>query len=162
MGLRSDTNAIARPSGAPSRRRPRAVRHRGYQNVSIRKVAERIEVRPAAIYLYFPSKDDIFLALAEEGFRLLLGDRATSSTATDSRRWSHWIAFARFSGASTNSARTPVLALMFVDRSVPRITQRDERFTFVRDMRVIVEQIQVCIDAKVLPRLSIPQSRAGC
>ena len=43
----------------------------GYQNVSIRKIAERIEYSPAAIYSYFPSKDDIFFALAEEGFRLL-------------------------------------------------------------------------------------------
>ncbi len=45
----------------------------GYQNVSIRKIAERIEYSPAAIYSYFPSKDDIFFALAEEGFRLLGG-----------------------------------------------------------------------------------------
>ena len=44
----------------------------GYHNVSIRKIAERIEYSPAAIYSYFPSKDDIFFALAEEGFRLLL------------------------------------------------------------------------------------------
>src|ERR1700750_125063 len=43
----------------------------GFQNVSIRKIAERIEYSPAAIYSYFPSKDDIFFALAEEGFRLL-------------------------------------------------------------------------------------------
>jgi AcrR family transcriptional regulator len=43
----------------------------GFQNVSIRKVAERIEYSPAAIYGYFSSKDDIFFALAEEGFRLL-------------------------------------------------------------------------------------------
>src|SRR6266516_4303795 len=43
----------------------------GYQEVSIRKIAERIEYSPAAIYSYFPSKDDIFFALAEEGFRLL-------------------------------------------------------------------------------------------
>ena len=43
----------------------------GYRNVSIRKIAERIEYSPAAIYSYFPSKDDIFLALAEEGFRIL-------------------------------------------------------------------------------------------
>src|SRR5947199_8147649 len=48
----------------------------GYRNVSIRKIAERIEYSPAAIYSYFPSKDDIFFALAEEGFRLL-GDPAT-------------------------------------------------------------------------------------
>src|SRR5262245_39054027 len=44
----------------------------GYQNVSIRKIAERIEYSPAAIYGYFSSKDDIFFALAEEGFRLLM------------------------------------------------------------------------------------------
>src|SRR5262249_59262843 len=43
----------------------------GFQNVSIRKIAERIEYSPAAIYSYFPRKDDIFFALAEEGFRLL-------------------------------------------------------------------------------------------
>src|SRR3954462_9933776 len=48
----------------------------GFQNVSIRKIAERIEYSPAAIYRYFPSKDDIFFALAEEGFRLL-GDPAS-------------------------------------------------------------------------------------
>ena len=46
----------------------------GYQNVSIRKIAERIEYSPAAIYGYFPSKDDIFFALAEEGFHLLSGN----------------------------------------------------------------------------------------
>src|ERR671915_1141654 len=43
----------------------------GYQSVSIRKIAERIEYSPAAIYSYFASKDDIFLALAEEGFHIL-------------------------------------------------------------------------------------------
>src|SRR6185436_11234420 len=50
----------------------------GYGNVSIRKIAERIEYSPAAIYGYFPSKDDIFFALAEEGFRLL-GDPADAA-----------------------------------------------------------------------------------
>ena len=43
----------------------------GYRNVSIRKIAERIEYSPAAIYSYFEGKDDIFYALAEEGFRRL-------------------------------------------------------------------------------------------
>src|SRR5918993_5445345 len=41
----------------------------GYRNVSMRKIADRIEYSRAAIYSYFPSKDDIFFALAEEGFR---------------------------------------------------------------------------------------------
>src|SRR5579862_2814760 len=50
----------------------------GFQNVSIRKIARRIEYSPAAIYGYFPSKDDIFFPLAEEGFRLL-GAPATAA-----------------------------------------------------------------------------------
>src|SRR3989304_8817351 len=43
----------------------------GHLPVSLRKIAERVEYSPAAIYGYFESKDDIFLALGEEGFRLL-------------------------------------------------------------------------------------------
>src|SRR5438105_15856796 len=43
----------------------------GYRNVSIRKIAEKIEYSPAALYGYFPSKDDFFYALTEEGFRPL-------------------------------------------------------------------------------------------
>src|SRR3954466_13430219 len=43
----------------------------GFRNVSMRKIAERIEYSPAAIYSYFPSRDDIFIALFAEGFRLM-------------------------------------------------------------------------------------------
>ena len=43
----------------------------GFEHVSMRRIAELVEYSPAAIYGYFPSKDDIFFALAEEGFRLL-------------------------------------------------------------------------------------------
>jgi len=53
----------------------------GYRHVSIRKIAERIEYSPAAIYGYFTSKDEIFLALAEEGFRRL--DAKVRSTVAD-------------------------------------------------------------------------------
>ena len=53
----------------------------GYHNVSIRKIAERIEYSPAAIYSYFPSKHDIFFALAEEGFRLLFAPLSAGQTS---------------------------------------------------------------------------------
>ncbi len=55
----------------------------GYQEVSIRKIAEKIEYSPAAIYGYFPSKDDIFFALAEEGFRLLFEYAEVPATPSD-------------------------------------------------------------------------------
>src|SRR6186713_943052 len=73
----------------------------GYRNVSIRKIAERIEYSPAAIYSYFASKDDIFYALAEEGFRRLddriraaVGD-GTDDAMADVR--TGWYAFYQFS-----------------------------------------------------------------
>src|SRR3954471_19238288 len=65
----------------------------GYSNVSIRKIAEKIEYSPAAIYSYFPSKDDIFLALAEEGFRLLFassGEPCAAGSHIETIRAGFW------------------------------------------------------------------------
>ena len=44
----------------------------GYANVPIRRVASQLDYSPAALYRYFPTKDEIFNALAEEGFQLLM------------------------------------------------------------------------------------------
>src|SRR3970040_1847461 len=43
----------------------------GYAHVSIRRIAAKVEYSPGAIYSYFTSKDEIFFALAEEGYRRL-------------------------------------------------------------------------------------------
>lgn len=45
---------------------------KGYEQTSIRTIAERIEYSPGTIYLYFKDRDDIFHALHEEGFKRLL------------------------------------------------------------------------------------------
>ena len=55
----------------------------GYAQVSIRNVAAQVEYSPGAIYSYFPSKDAIFFALAEEGFRLLGAGGLASATSAD-------------------------------------------------------------------------------
>ena len=44
----------------------------GWQSVSIRKVAERIEYSPPTIYEHFISKEALLLELMREGFRLLM------------------------------------------------------------------------------------------
>ena len=125
----------------------------GYQNVSIRKIAERIEYSPAAIYGYFPSKDDIFFALAEEGFRLL-GD-PTDPGHRDGLRSLEPLGRLRdvFWHVYEFSRQHPqYFALMFVDRYVPRISREYERFAFIRDIKgLVVAQIQECIDAGALP-----------
>jgi AcrR family transcriptional regulator len=125
----------------------------GYGNVSIRKIAERIEYSPAAIYGYFPSKDDIFYALAEEGFRLLYpGDDAALEVELEKLEPLDRIR-AIFWRLYEFSRRHPqYFELMFLDRSVPQISQVYERFAFAREMKThLVAQIQSCIDAKALP-----------
>ena len=122
----------------------------GYQSVSIRKIAERIEYSPAAIYSYFPSKDDIFLALAEEGFhRLDERVRAAGADASSSLELvrARWWAFYEFS-----QEQPAYFELMFVDRSVPRITQQWEGFELLQRMLAeAVATIQRAIDEGAFP-----------
>src|SRR5580765_2505800 len=125
----------------------------GYRNVSIRKIAEKIEYSPAAIYGYFPSKDDIFYALAEEGFRLLhMSDdpgfdaQLAGVDPLERVRSIFWRLY------EFSRQQPQYFELMFVDRSVPRISQAYERFAFAREMKAhLVAQIQSCIDAGALP-----------
>ena len=127
----------------------------GYRNVSIRKIAEKIEYSPAAIYGYFPSKDDIFYSLAEEGFRLLhSADTPAELDAAIAGLEPLERVKAIFWRLYDFSRQHPqYFELMFVDRSVPRISQAYERFAFAREMKsYLVGQIQSCIDAGALPK----------
>ena len=126
------------------------VRH-GYQEVSIRKIAEKIEYSPAAIYSYFPSKDDIFFALAEEGFALLFSYAEVPETTADEHpadrlRRQFW----RYYEFSKDHPE--YFALMFLDRTVPRISQNWERFGLVAEKKHnLIVGIQHAIDAGAFP-----------
>ena len=123
----------------------------GYNNVSMRKIAERIEYSAASIYSYFPSKDDIFFELAEEGFRLLSDPAHSRSDLAalaplDRVRATFWRLY------EFSRDYPQYFALMFVDRDVPRITREYERFGFVRDMKArLAGLLQDCIEADVIP-----------
>ena len=117
----------------------------GYQHVSMRKIAERIEYSPAAIYSYFPSKDDIFFALTEEGFRIL-ADRVFSAVRDaadpfERLRRGLW-AFYEFAKSDPE-----YFALMFLDRSVPSLSQDFQRFEFFQETTGRAEaDIRACMD----------------
>jgi AcrR family transcriptional regulator len=128
----------------------------GYQNVSMRKIADRIEYSPAAIYGYFPSKDDIFFALAEEGFQLL-HDMASQVPASPdpvagikSRLW----AFYQFSRHHPEH-----FALIFVDRSVPRIRAHYGNCRVMTELKDdMTAVIQRCIDSGAFPTTIEPRA----
>ena len=104
----------------------------GYRNVSIRKIAEKVEYSPAALYSYFPSKDDLFFALAEEGFRKLFEFTNDPAAMTGDPLTAIRQGFMRYYQFSR--AHPEYFELMFVDRSVPKISHEWERFGFVEQM----------------------------
>ncbi|HZO70974.1 MAG TPA: TetR/AcrR family transcriptional regulator [Ktedonobacteraceae bacterium] len=57
--------------------------HEGWQAVTIRKVAERIEYSPSMIYEYFASKEAMLLELHLEGLRLLTLSLKTARGSTE-------------------------------------------------------------------------------
>ena len=117
----------------------------GYRNVSMRKIADRIEYSPAAIYSYFPSKDDIFFALAEEGFKKLalhIGTGLEAITDPLDRLRRGLRAFYEFSKSDPE-----YFELMFIDRSVPSLSQDFQRFEFFQSMTARAEaDIKACVD----------------
>ncbi len=127
----------------------------GYAQVSIRKIAERIEYSPAAIYSYFPSKDDIFFALATEGFRRLDDAIRASEGAADPviELRDSWWAFYQFS-----KDQREFFHLMFVDRSVPAITEQWQGFDILQQMMArVAGRIQRSIDAGRFPATLNPE-----
>ncbi len=121
----------------------------GYAQVSIRNIAAKVEYSPGAIYSYFKSKDEIFFALAEEGFRLLGASQlqqTPSDNPLDDIRAAAW-RFYEFS-----KVQPQYFALVFLDRRVPRIGREYERFAFMSDLKSrLLAQMQRCIDDGIFP-----------
>jgi len=125
----------------------------GYNSVSIRRIAERIEYSPAAIYSYFPSKDDIFLALAEEGFRMLFESAECVHAVDHPEDPVDCIRTAFLKLYQFSREHPEYHALMFLDRSVPKISRDWQRFAFVGETRVhFIGLIQQAIDEEHFPR----------
>jgi AcrR family transcriptional regulator len=122
----------------------------GYENVSLRKIADRIEYSPASIYSYFPSKDEIFIALAEEGVSLLAEASRESLEGLSAIDRLRRIVF-RLYRFSVDHPQ--YFALMFVDRTVPRICREHERFASAREMRQeLFAELARATDEGVLPK----------
>src|SRR3990172_13422959 len=121
----------------------------GYGHVSMGRIAGRIEYSPAAIFRYFRSKDDIFFALAEEGFHLM-SDRARRPLRARDPLEAIRRTFLGFYDFSREHPE--YFALMFLDRSVPRIRKHWDRFAFIRDTKGLLgARLQECVAQGTLP-----------
>jgi membrane fusion protein (multidrug efflux system) len=127
----------------------------GYAQVSIRNIAAKVEYSPGAIYSYFPSKDEIFFALAEEGLRGI-GDRESaappSGDPVDDVRGVAWRLY------EFSKDQPQHFALVFLDRHVPRVSREFERFAFISDMRNrALAQVERCIADGIFPKTTLPE-----
>ena len=121
----------------------------GYAEVSIRNIAAKVEYSPGAIYGYFTSKDEIFFALAEEGYRQLGALEPADARpvdALDDVKATAWRLY------EFSKAQPQYFALVFLDRRVPRVSREYERFAFISEMRErVLEKVRQCIAEGVFP-----------
>jgi len=126
----------------------------GYANVSMRKIAEQIEYSPGAIYSYFPSKEEIFFALAEEGLQIV---RAHCSAHSHANSPLERVREALWRFYTFSKEQPEYFSLIFVDSAVPRISRDWERFNSMRELRSEIEHdIQQCIDEGMFPGVESP------
>jgi len=125
---------------------------KGYEETSIRNIAEVIDYSPTTIYLYFADKDDMFYAIHQEGFILLnqyfkplahVQNPFERLKAIDKA----YVAFAMENPEFYN--------LMFILQSPMKVAQKDHdkwpegksAFDF------LVNTVQECVDQKYLPEM---------
>jgi AcrR family transcriptional regulator len=121
----------------------------GYANVSMRRIAAALDYSAAALYLYYPGKADIFYALAEEGFErleLLLAQPGRGEdplAVLEDRVWRYY-EFSR--------KHPEFFWLMFVDRTVPRLSREWDRLSVVRRLEGEgIELVRRCVAAGLFP-----------
>jgi AcrR family transcriptional regulator len=122
----------------------------GFQNVSIRRIAEKIEYSPATIYLYFKDKDDILYALHNAAFEELYKHQQEILSIKDPRKrlQKHGEAYIRF-----GMEHPEYYNLMFIMRSpVRKLEDGKEWEVGLRSYELLKQNVQNCIDAGVFNR----------
>ena len=121
----------------------------GYENFSLRQVAEAIGYSPTTIYLYFENKDDLLFHTAMEGFLTfgqMLQDAYDSSDDPLERLRVEGKAYVRFALEHPVSYR-----LMFMQRGEFLERETPAGYESVIDSFGILERtIQECLDAGYL------------
>jgi AcrR family transcriptional regulator len=119
----------------------------GYKNVSMRRIAKKIEYSPGTIYLYFENKDDIMLQLCYQGFESLLNlqhelDRIANPRTRLNAAGRYYIDFA---------LENPELyELMFATEEVIKQPDPEEESVPLRSFRKLEQHVREWLDAGVL------------
>ena len=120
----------------------------GFGNVSLRRIAEKIEYSPSTIYLYFKDKDEILYALHTEGFNeLYRRQQAIPSTKDPLQRIrKHGEVYIKFALENQEYYN-----LMFIMRSPAKRFENGEAWNVgLRSYEFFRKDVQAAIEAGVL------------
>lgn len=121
---------------------------RGFENVTMRKIAAEIGFSPATIYRYFNDKDEIFFALREEGFTKFhqrqLAERISDDPAARLRE--HAGAYVGF--ALENPEYYEIMFLMRAP--VERVLENEEWGATVRSLDLLRDDLQSAREAGIV------------
>jgi AcrR family transcriptional regulator len=118
---------------------------KGYESVTLRLIAQKIEYSPATIYLYFKDKDDIFYELHTAGFEKLYKIQSSLASIADpvERLHKHSEIYIKFALENPQ-----YYDIMFIMRSLSeRIKAKKEWKAGERSYQVLRENVQSCFDA---------------
>jgi AcrR family transcriptional regulator len=126
---------------------------KGFENITIRNIAEKIEYSPATIYLYFKNKDEILFVLRREGFEKLYEHQKTSLKLDDplKRLHKHGEAYIQFALENPE-----YYDLMFMMRGpVQKIQERNDCDIGLKSYKLLKTNVLECMDAGLFPLTNI-------
>ncbi len=125
----------------------------GFENITIRRIAEKIEYSPATIYLYFKDKDEILYTLHNEGFEKLYRLQLKTLSIKDPlerlrEQGEMYISFAL--------ENPEFYDLMFMMRGpAKKITEKKERDIGMRSYEFLRENVKECMEEGLLPEANV-------
>ena len=125
---------------------------KGFENITIRNIAEKIEYSPATIYLYFKNKDEILYTLRKVGFEKLYEHQKTSLKLNDPlmRLHKHGEAYIQFALENPE-----YYDLMFMMRGPVKIQEINDCDIGLKSYELLKTNVEECMEAGLFPRTNI-------
>jgi AcrR family transcriptional regulator len=119
----------------------RLYREEGIDNLSIRRIAEKIEYSPATIYLYFKDKGEILHALHTQGFEKLYALQKSLDSILNPLEKLHKMGRLYMKFALENPDHYD---LMFIARGVAeKISEKNEWDVGIRSFQYLKENVKI-------------------
>jgi AcrR family transcriptional regulator len=124
---------------------------KGFENITIRHIAEKIEYSPATIYLYFKNKDEILYTLRREGFEELYRRQKNSLKLKDPMKRLLMQGEAYISFALENPE---YYDLMFMMRG-PGIKEMNCKDIGLESYEMLKNNVKECMESGLFPDTNI-------